>query len=602
MSQLLLVQGAEAGVVQPVFGALLALFESASGIHPTDQLCSSGVAVAKFPMLQAPASGIVRNPGTGTWACAAGVPFRNGASCGADLDTIAANWNSRQDAITQEMAEVEGSFLLALGNRAGNDCAYVVTDRLGTLHAYTAEINSCTVISTSSLVLAALLQPEWHPDSCREFLASGTVFGNRSLFRGITKLPPATVLVLRKGRIASQFRYWDLPAVMNGPALGKKTVPALAEALVSSVRSISARFPSPVFDLTGGYDSRVVIAAMQQVQGGFNTVVVGPPRDPDVLVAGRIAGALGLRHQRLENEPDSLEAAGRALPLCDGEYDLFTYGRILGVHTRLAGQFDASVNGSNGEIAKGYWWELLLPHIGRRDHFDPNRIADGRFSVWGEPPGLLAAPFGTTLTEHFAGLITEANRDFEHHLNTAKMDNVYLTLRMQHWQGRLASATSRLWPCLSPFMWRRPMEVILSAPPEIRVRHRLSTRLIEYLNPALAALPLAQGYPALPLRLSTAHRFWPLARQVGGKVFQRLTGKRAEEAPEPATWYSEEVREILQPAAMLTRSLYLEKPLAQALGTASGYPAAWLRRILTVELLARKVRSSQRATAAGGLS
>lgn len=96
---------------------------------------------------------------------------------------------------------------------------------------------------------------------------------------------------------------------------------------------------------------------------------------------------------------------------------------------------------------------------------------------------------------------------------------------MQRWQGRIASSTARIWPCLSPFMFREVMDVALSAPPPIRVRNRLTRRLIEHLDPQLSAIPLDDGTPAMPLRLSTAHHFWPLARKyaikVIGKAFKR---------------------------------------------------------------------------------
>ena len=75
--------------------------------------------------------------------------------------------------------------------------------------------------------------------------------------------------------------------------------------------------------------------------------------------------------------------------------------------------------------------------------------------------------------------------------NTTQMDNVYLNMRMQRWQGRIASSTMRIWPCVSPFMWRLPMEAALSAPPSVRLHSRMSRRLIEHFDPRLASLPLA---------------------------------------------------------------------------------------------------------------
>ena len=64
----------------------------------------------------------------------------------------------------------------------------------------------------------------------------------------------------------------------------------------------------------------------------------------------------------------------------------------------------------------------------------------------------------------------------------------------------------------------------------------MSRKLIEYLNPELARLPLAEGYPALPLRLTTLHKFWPLAREnahVMGRYVSKRLG-RAQLRPRPA--------------------------------------------------------------------
>src|SRR5262249_22641298 len=133
------------------------------------------------------------------------------------------------------------------------------------------------------------------------------------------------------------------------------------------------------------------------------------------------------------------------------------------------------------------------------------RVASRRFAVSGDS-GLLAQTFPETLEDHFAGVIRRANAGLEGYPNTALMDNVYLTLRMQRWQGRIASATMRLWPCVSPFMWRRPMEIALSAAPALRARNRMSLALIRHLDPTLAGLPYASEPSALVGRVKDALR------------------------------------------------------------------------------------------------
>ena len=441
--------------------------------------------------------------------------------------------------------------------------------------------------------------------SCREFLATGTVFEQRTLFEGIEKLEPASIYYFQSGCRLSRTRYWDLASVVYDRAPITGDVPQMAAALEETFAVIAHNFRRPVMDLTGGFDSRALLAAMLKTGVDFDTVVNGAPSDPDVLTAQAIAQAFGLRHRHQVPAVDTgrswWEKAVAALPLCDGEYDLLKYAVTYDVQTRLAAEFDATINGSNGEICKGYWWELLFPFTGRRGHFNERAVAAGRFAVATED-SLLERSFPTDLVAHFAGVIRRANAAFDRYPNTAKLDNVYLTLRMQRWQGRIASATSRIWPHVSPFMFRLPMEIALSTPPAVRVRHRMTRRLIEYLNPRLSEVPLAGGFPAAPMRLRNLAQFWPLAVETARKAQKRL-GKLLpaprEAPPGPLSnpmlllWELEEVRDTLDQQKMLTAGLYHRDRLKDYLAKtrAAEYRSnSPFGRILTLELLARAIQ------------
>ena len=251
----------------------------------------------------------------------------------------------------------------------------------------------------------------------------------------------------------------------------------------------------------------------------FDTVVNGPADNPDVVTARRIAQEFGLPHERRDRGPvdpaQFWKRAVESVTMTDGECDILLEAPVLETHSALSDRFSASINGSNGEICKGQWWEVLLPHIGSRGHFDPREIAAKRFAYGASAAPLLDFDFGEDLVDDFAGIIRRATAGMEQHPNTALLDCVYLTLRMQRWQGRIMSATAQIWPALSPFAFREPMEMALAAPTKLRVRHRMSRRLIEYQNPKLAAMPLAQGYPALPVALEHVAPFGPLAVETG---------------------------------------------------------------------------------------
>jgi asparagine synthase (glutamine-hydrolysing) len=605
MSQFLIVQSGAAEAATAVFRRGLQMFEILAGLLPSE--CSTGpVSVAAFPAIKSGPPALARGPAPGDWICGAGTWFYDGASGQEGLRRIERAAREKPD--SDWLKPLDGAFALALC-RGGR--LQVITDPLGTLHVYAARTADCNAVCTSSLVLAALTRPEWDIEACREFLATGIIYERKTFFSGIAKLPPAAVVEFGSNGIEGERKYWIPAEMMYDRAARRGTVSWLAEALQESVATVARNFPHALLDLTGGFDSRAVLAAALARGLRFETVVSGRADDPDVVVSRTIAQEFGLPHHHNPPPKPPFEewwAGVRAsVALSDGELDVFEYSRTAAAHTRAAASFDASINGSNGEVCKGYWWELLFPYTRRRDHFDPAQVAARRF-VPGGDPGLLAGPFSDTLVEHFAGVIERANVGLERHPNTAKLDNVYLRMRMQRWQGRIASSTNRIWPCISPFAFRGPMEAALAAPPGVRLRNRMSRKLIERLNPRLAALPLTGGYPALPLRLTTAHRFWPLlmenAETVSGYLRRRL-GRSVPPAPESPypfsmaeLWQRDEIAGLLDVREMETRNLYQPSRL-QDLLAASRRPGfgrtRQMGRILTLEMAARAVREARRA-------
>src|SRR5699024_8101199 len=169
------------------------------------------------------------------------------------------------------------------------------------------------------------------------------------------------------------------------------------------------------------------------------------------------------------------------------------------------------------------------------------------------------------------GVIERTNLGLEGSRNTACMDNVYLNLRMQHWQGRIASASNRLWPCLSPLLFRRPMEIGLGAAISLRRNGRMARRLLAIVDYELARLPMAGGYPALPITMKTLPQFRPLGAEYLQRVRQRLMrtngpvsgAVQQQQAQLTALLRLEEVADLLNPKHMLSANLYEPGSLQQ---------------------------------------
>jgi asparagine synthase (glutamine-hydrolysing) len=449
----------------------------------------------------------------------------------------------------------------------------------------------------------------------QEFLSTGVIYEDRTLFREVRKLPPASVLTFAEGRLQTSRRYWTMSDVALESRDRPEAVQALGDSLFAVVRDIGQRFSQPVCDLTGGYDSRALVAGLVTAGVSFSTTVSGPPASHDVVVSRELARMLNLPHQHIQPKPlQSFDELNEAFTFTDGEYDLVDYARVLAVHRTLSERFKISLNGSFGEVARGYWWELLFPHAGERRALDANKLARLRYAGHGFDPSLTAPADRLSLVDHFAGVVERTNAGLTGLTNTAQMDHAYLMMRMQRWQGRIASSTNQLWPVLSPFLARSVLERMLEAKVSLRRRSLLTREMLLRYQPRLAAFPLEHGYPAVPVSWRTIHRFWPLPLDLGKRAINKLARKagwQRQVRGEPpynvrarlALWKDERVRRLLDPADMRLSSLLVHPPLIKFLDQSRqegfAFTDQWCR-VLTLEHTLRAAEKTKADIAAAG--
>lgn len=308
MCQLFIVQGEDLEERTALFRRGLSLFQCLAHLRPMATAATAWEEVAVFPFLKKATPGIVEDGESG-WICGAGCWFFNGIAGEEALRAMAWHGSRNNGPLNTWLKEIDGIFTIALAEPNFRRLR-LITDRTGSLHAYTARSGLCALISTSSLVLAALIRPAWDLVACREFLATGTVFESRTLFNGIEKLPPATVIDFANGSPVSRHRYWDLAGAMYGRAPESGNVHQLASALEDAVLTIGCNFARPLLDLTGGLDSRAILGAVRHSGQQFHTVVNGDPDHPDVIASQNIATRLRLFHHRNSGRFTSRQSGG----------------------------------------------------------------------------------------------------------------------------------------------------------------------------------------------------------------------------------------------------------------------------------------------------
>ena len=147
----------------------------------------------------------------------------------------------------------------------------LVRDRLGIKPLYWGRIDGRIVFASELKAFAALpgFPPEIDRDSLAAYLCTGYVPAPASIYRGIHKLEPGTLLEFRTDGAARTDTYWSgLEVALRGQSAPMKAdeteATARLDALLTDAvtRRMVADVPLGVF-LSGGIDSSIVTALMQ---------------------------------------------------------------------------------------------------------------------------------------------------------------------------------------------------------------------------------------------------------------------------------------------------------------------------------------------------
>jgi hypothetical protein len=551
-------KGAAAEAKRQFRGGLSAAHEIRSQI-PSNSVESEWALAASFARQNGSGGEIVTDPETGSWLLSSGTWFHSdGYSSGAESRLLRRYVETGAAAIGREL---EGFFVIVIGDARTREVA-VLTDIIGSCHCFERSLADGIALSGSSLLLASLGNIHLDLAACQEFAYTGIIYENRTFYREVRKLGPATAFRFAEGAKKSEERYWRATDVKPESLAGDSAVGALWQGMTRAAKRVHALHANPVCDLTGGYDSRALVAAFLGAGERCTTAVFGDAKSADVRISHALAQMLGLPN--LHSEPMqqiSLDQLQACLPLTDGEYDLVDYSQIREIHRALSAQFGISINGSFGEVARGYWWELLFPRIGARGPMDTRKLARRRYAAQQFDASMFPTGVRLDLTEHFAGVIERTNAGLLDLPNTFQMDHAYLMMRMQRWQGRIASGTNQIWPCLSPFMFRSVIEIMLGTGTMLRWRGLMIRKMLARFSPQMANYPLEHGFPAAPATWKNFYRFFPLAKYFGGKVAGKIGGKLGFEKtaessdngvtdPRLQLWRDERVKELLRPADM----------------------------------------------------
>ena len=194
-------------------------------------------------------------------------------------------------------------------------------DRLGVKPLYVYRDSRRLAFASEAKALLALpgVRAEIEPAALYSYLNLGYVAAPLSLFKGIRKLPPATLLSADAGRMEER-RYWSVPETTEQGVGEGEWIERIRQRLDESVRmQMVSDVPIGAF-LSGGVDSSSVVAMMAgHSSRPIRTYAIGfegaaaEAYYNELPYARRVAELFGTEHQEILVRPDTAALLPRLL-------------------------------------------------------------------------------------------------------------------------------------------------------------------------------------------------------------------------------------------------------------------------------------------------
>ena len=195
---------------------------------------------------------------------------------------------------------IRGMFAFALWDDPAERLV-LVRDRLGVKPlVYSVDNDTLIFASTPRALREAGCGAELDELAVAEFLEYGYVDEERSIYRAIRKLQPATILEFHKGAVASR-RYWEPPIASTRADDFAHAIDQTERLFLDGVRArLQADVPVGAL-LSGGIDSALVCWGIKKLGADITAYTVGAPGTSvdETADAVATARAIGLRHEIL---------------------------------------------------------------------------------------------------------------------------------------------------------------------------------------------------------------------------------------------------------------------------------------------------------------
>jgi asparagine synthase (glutamine-hydrolysing) len=449
-------------------------------------------------------------------------------------------------------AGLHGKFVAALWD-AGTRRLVLATDRFGMRNLYYARLPGRLLFASE--IKALLADPELprrhHLPGIAQFFTYGQLLGEDTFLECVRLLPAAGCLTYdpRDGRLAVE-RYWRLEDRAGGPEVTEaQALDRIAEAFDRAVRRCAAGGNPLGLSLSGGLDSRTVLAAVDPGRP-LTTICVGMDGSMDHRSAEEMARLAGRPHHRVVLDDGFLAQFGEHLRhmvrLTDGHYlsqcivmPTLPFYRDLGVEVLLRGHA-----GELMHMTKAYNFSLDGEALAARDE----AALEGwlfrhlqTYMLEGTEGRLFAPPHRgrmEDLARESLRCCLQASRGVAPPVN--RVWHLFISQRLRRETAMSLVKFGSLVETRLPYLDNELVDALLAAPPRLKLGETIQAHLLRRRFPAF--LNVVNVNTGARMGAGSLERLFGKARQ---KVLAKLGARGYQPYERLGLWLRRELRPLV---------------------------------------------------------
>jgi asparagine synthase (glutamine-hydrolysing) len=415
------------------------------------------------------------------------------------------------------LQKLDGTFIIIIYDMKQKR-VIIANDRHGLRPLYFAKIGSRLVFSSEvkAFLMDKELVKQIDDEAVADFFAFGRLFGDKTLFKGIRVVKPASIFVLSEGQFLER-QYWHFRFTKDA---GKKNdelyyACALAKSYRTAVlERTKGRHDLGVF-LSGGLDSRCIVGALSHQSPTVSTYTYGIEGGDESRLAEKVANKRKTRHKFIALREDYLSSfAERGVFLTDGMLNCMHF-HWISILPQIRESVDVVFHGSLQDVLLGTY----LSRLGTSWNYLDRQLAKARREIIANllyekindvikdemMPKFFSEEFYRRIKNKPVNSLEKSFEDLEFDNPTDYLDSFFLK---QYGRYHLSYQILRNYvEDRIPGSDNDFVDLVLSIPARLRDRDRIYFRFLTELSPDLADIPYQKTGvpPAFPL----------LAHQIG---------------------------------------------------------------------------------------